>query len=90
MVRTKFSQRKTSGPEAKNEPPAKSVKLSADNESEAASTTVTVDTAAIVLDLDKVQATTKLLPKIPKIKKEPAEISEEVAIKTQSQVRLII
>ena len=80
MVRTKFSHRKTSGPGPKeDQPPAKSVKLSADNESEVTvSDKQPIDSAKFVLDLEKVQQATDLLPKIPKlIKKEPADSSEE-------------
>ena len=87
MVRTKFSQRKTSGPEPTEQPPSKSVKKSADIESEVVQPeAAVVDSAAVILDLTKVQEATKTLPKIPKIiKTEPAENSE-VEVKDEIMV----
>ena len=90
MVRTKFSARKTSGPSpVKEEPPKKSVKVSAENGSEA-SKSVPVDKVAIVLDNEKVQEATKLLPKIPKrlknVKKEPTEESEVTAVENAGMI----
>ena len=81
MVRTKFSARKTGGKKlSEAEPPLKSVKVSAETESEA-SKSVPVDEIAIVLDTEKMQQATKMLPKIPKlVKKEPAEKSEELTL----------
>ena len=91
MVRTKFSQRKTSGPDPKSEqPPPKIIKRSADNESEALECeNPSIDQAAVILDLDKVQMAMKTLPKIPKIiKKEPADNSEVKATEENSLVQV--
>ena len=79
MGRTKLSHRKTSGPDpSADQPPSKSVKKSAES-SEVPITPVSMDSASIILDSEKVEQATKALPKIPKIviKQETTEKSEE-------------
>ena len=88
MVRTKFSHRKTGGPDSvEGQPASKLVKVSTEPAS-AASSVQSVDSASILLDVEKVKQATATLPKIPKIKikKEAAESSEDVLPNAENPV----
>ena len=91
MVRTKFSHRKTGGPDSvEGQPASKSVKIT--TEVKSAASAPEMDSASIILDTEKVQQATAALPKIPKIKikTEATEKSEDATFDVDNLVSLKI